>query len=214
MAPDPGQPRRDRPAHAIGLARGRRDQSVGDRPGPPRHGEPERDPREDAPCGEPSGRTHRSGVLLPRHGRIAITLPQAQPGDVLRHRGAIQRCPRSRAVRGGQPARPAGRGGRRRTAGPGAHGQGKEDARRGQLARGDDGLFRSRRGGPGVVSMTFLRSLAFALAQIVVTPPYAIVALATFPLQRLTRYRVISGWSHVMIWLAKKILGIEYRVIG
>jgi len=29
--------------------------------------------------------------------------------------------------------------------------------------------------------MIFLRSLAFALAQIVVTPPYAIVALATFP---------------------------------
>ncbi len=62
--------------------------------------------------------------------------------------------------------------------------------------------------------MIFLRSLAFALAQIVVTPPYAIVALATFPLPRLARYRVISGWSHVMIWLARKILDIDYRVIG
>jgi 1-acyl-sn-glycerol-3-phosphate acyltransferase len=62
--------------------------------------------------------------------------------------------------------------------------------------------------------MIFLRSLVFALAQILVTPPYAIVALATFPLPRLARYRVISGWSHVMIWLAKKVLGIDYRVIG
>jgi 1-acyl-sn-glycerol-3-phosphate acyltransferase len=62
--------------------------------------------------------------------------------------------------------------------------------------------------------MTFLRSLAFLVAQILVTPPYAIVALATFPLPRLARYRVISGWSRAMIWLAKKVLGIQYRVIG
>jgi 1-acyl-sn-glycerol-3-phosphate acyltransferase len=62
--------------------------------------------------------------------------------------------------------------------------------------------------------MIFLRSLVFALAQILLTPPYSIVALATFPLPRLVRYRVISGWSHVMIWLAKNVLGIDYRVIG
>jgi 1-acyl-sn-glycerol-3-phosphate acyltransferase len=62
--------------------------------------------------------------------------------------------------------------------------------------------------------MTFLRSLAFLIAQILVTPPYAIVALATFPLPRLARYRVISGWSRAMIWLAKNVLGIQYRVIG
>jgi len=62
--------------------------------------------------------------------------------------------------------------------------------------------------------MIFLRSLAFAAAQIVITPPYAIVALATFPLPRLARYRVISGWSHVMIWLVRKVLGIDYRVVG
>jgi 1-acyl-sn-glycerol-3-phosphate acyltransferase len=62
--------------------------------------------------------------------------------------------------------------------------------------------------------MILLRSLVFFVAQILVTPPYAIVALATFPLPRLTRYRVISGWSRAMIWLAKKVLGIQYRVIG
>ena len=62
--------------------------------------------------------------------------------------------------------------------------------------------------------MIWLRSLAFALAQILVTPPYSIVALATFPLPRMARYRVISGWSHVMIWLARVVLGIDYRVVG
>jgi len=62
--------------------------------------------------------------------------------------------------------------------------------------------------------MIFLRSLAFLIAQIIFTPPYAIIALATFPLPRLARYRVISGWARAMIWLAKKVLGIQYRVIG
>ncbi|HUL90912.1 MAG TPA: lysophospholipid acyltransferase family protein [Burkholderiales bacterium] len=62
--------------------------------------------------------------------------------------------------------------------------------------------------------MIFLRSLAFAVAQVLITPPYSIVALATFPLPRLLRYRVISGWSHVMIWLAKILLGIDYRIVG
>jgi 1-acyl-sn-glycerol-3-phosphate acyltransferase len=62
--------------------------------------------------------------------------------------------------------------------------------------------------------MIFLRSLVFLIAQILVTPPYAIIALATFPLPRLVRYRVISGWAHTMIWLAKKVLGIQYHVIG
>ena len=62
--------------------------------------------------------------------------------------------------------------------------------------------------------MIFLRSLVFLIAQILVTPPYAIFALATFPLPRLARYRIISGWSRAMIWLAKNVLGIHYRVIG
>jgi 1-acyl-sn-glycerol-3-phosphate acyltransferase len=62
--------------------------------------------------------------------------------------------------------------------------------------------------------MTLLRSLAFAAALLIVTPPYAIVALATFPLPRMLRYRVISGWSKLVVWLSKKILGIDWRVEG
>ncbi|HMH16809.1 MAG TPA: 1-acyl-sn-glycerol-3-phosphate acyltransferase, partial [Burkholderiales bacterium] len=62
--------------------------------------------------------------------------------------------------------------------------------------------------------MIFLRSLVFLIAQILLTPPYAIFALGTFPLPRLARYRIISGWARAMIWLAKTVLGIRYRVIG
>jgi 1-acyl-sn-glycerol-3-phosphate acyltransferase len=62
--------------------------------------------------------------------------------------------------------------------------------------------------------MTWLRSGLFAAAQILITPPYALLALATFPLPRLVRYRIISGWSRLMIWLARAILGIHWRVEG
>ena len=60
----------------------------------------------------------------------------------------------------------------------------------------------------------FLRSLLFALAQMLVTPPYALFALCTFALPRMTRYRLISGWSWLMIRMARAILGIEWRVEG
>lgn len=59
-----------------------------------------------------------------------------------------------------------------------------------------------------------LRSTLFALGLCVVTPPYALFALLTFPLPRMTRYRLISGWSRLVIRLARWILGIEWRVEG
>jgi len=62
--------------------------------------------------------------------------------------------------------------------------------------------------------VTFLRSALFALGVVLVTPPYALVALATFPLPRMMRYRIISGWSRLVILLAKAILGIEWQVEG
>lgn len=62
--------------------------------------------------------------------------------------------------------------------------------------------------------MTFLRSLAFALALVVITPPYSLLALATFPLPRLVRFRVITGWNRIVVWLARTVLGIRYRVTG
>jgi 1-acyl-sn-glycerol-3-phosphate acyltransferase len=62
--------------------------------------------------------------------------------------------------------------------------------------------------------MTALRSALFTLVLAVITPPYAMVALATFALPRMTRYRIISGWSRLVIFLAKKLLGIDWRVEG
>ena len=62
--------------------------------------------------------------------------------------------------------------------------------------------------------MTLLRSALFALALVVVTPPYALIALATFPLPRLARYRIISGWSRLVVRLARAICGIRWTVEG
>jgi 1-acyl-sn-glycerol-3-phosphate acyltransferase len=62
--------------------------------------------------------------------------------------------------------------------------------------------------------MSALRSSVFALALVLVTPPYAILALATFALPPLTRYRVISGWSRLVLALSRVILGIRWKVEG
>ncbi|HEY3075498.1 MAG TPA: lysophospholipid acyltransferase family protein [Burkholderiales bacterium] len=62
--------------------------------------------------------------------------------------------------------------------------------------------------------MTWLRSSIFALALVLVTPPYALLALATVPLPRMLRYRIISGWSRLVVWLARTVVGIRWRVEG
>lgn len=62
--------------------------------------------------------------------------------------------------------------------------------------------------------MTALRSIVFALLQLAITPPYALLCLATAPLPRHARYRVISGWAKMMIALAGPVLGIRYKVEG
>jgi 1-acyl-sn-glycerol-3-phosphate acyltransferase len=62
--------------------------------------------------------------------------------------------------------------------------------------------------------MTLLRSSLFALALLLITPPYAAIALATFPLPRLARSRIISGWSRLVVWLARVLCGIRWRVEG
>ncbi|MGQ0752511.1 MAG: lysophospholipid acyltransferase family protein [Betaproteobacteria bacterium] len=60
----------------------------------------------------------------------------------------------------------------------------------------------------------FLRSSAYALFQVVVTPVFTVVALLTFPLPALTRYRVITLWSRIMVAAATFICGVRYRVLG
>lgn len=58
------------------------------------------------------------------------------------------------------------------------------------------------------------RSLLFAFLQASLTVVYAFVSLATFPLTPHGRYRVISRWAHVVVWLAEHLCGIRYRVQG
>jgi 1-acyl-sn-glycerol-3-phosphate acyltransferase len=69
---------------------------------------------------------------------------------------------------------------------------------------------RSCTGIPGLL----LRSLLFAVALFIVTPVYAAIALAAFALPRQARWRLISGWAHIVMWLARGILGLSYRVEG
>lgn len=62
--------------------------------------------------------------------------------------------------------------------------------------------------------MTLLRSALYQLILLVVVVPYCALVLATFPLPRLARWKVIAGWPRFALWLAKRLLGIEYEVIG
>jgi 1-acyl-sn-glycerol-3-phosphate acyltransferase len=62
--------------------------------------------------------------------------------------------------------------------------------------------------------MSLLRSSLFTAALVLITPPYALLALATFPLPRMLRYRIISGWSRTVVFFARRLLGIDWRVEG
>lgn len=62
--------------------------------------------------------------------------------------------------------------------------------------------------------MIRLRSAVFALLQIALTILFTFVAFASFPFSPHTRYRMITGYNHTVIWLARVILGIRYVVLG
>ena len=63
---------------------------------------------------------------------------------------------------------------------------------------------------PGVI----LRSTLFALFEIAATLIFSVVALATFPLKPIIRYRIITTWTRAVMWAAERICGIRYRVMG
>jgi 1-acyl-sn-glycerol-3-phosphate acyltransferase len=63
---------------------------------------------------------------------------------------------------------------------------------------------------PGIL----FRSALFTVAQFLITPPYALLALCTFPFPALTRYRIIKGWALIMLALLRSVCGIRYRVAG
>ena len=58
------------------------------------------------------------------------------------------------------------------------------------------------------------RSCLFAAVQLLLTPPFAIVALLTFPLRPVTRYRIVALWARLIVMAAGGICGIRYRVLG
>lgn len=62
--------------------------------------------------------------------------------------------------------------------------------------------------------MNTVRSIIFALGLVVTIPPYALFSFLTFPLRPITRYRIISSWAHIGLWMARHFLGIRYRVLG
>lgn len=62
--------------------------------------------------------------------------------------------------------------------------------------------------------MILIRSTVFAVLQILLTILFTFVAFASFPFAPHTRYRMITGYNHTVIWLARWVLGIRYVVRG
>lgn len=62
--------------------------------------------------------------------------------------------------------------------------------------------------------MSALRSLLFALYQMIVTAIYAVLVLLSFWLPPLPRFRFITGWCLLNLIGARLICGIRHRVIG
>jgi 1-acyl-sn-glycerol-3-phosphate acyltransferase len=62
--------------------------------------------------------------------------------------------------------------------------------------------------------LAILRSTFYLLLQLIITPPYALITLACFPLSARNRYRITSSWTLLMLFLLRVICGIKYRVLG
>ena len=59
-----------------------------------------------------------------------------------------------------------------------------------------------------------LRSALYLLLQIIITPLYALITLACFPLSPHDRYRVTSSWTFIMLFLLRHLCGIRYQILG
>ena len=62
--------------------------------------------------------------------------------------------------------------------------------------------------------MSLVRSVIFAVLQTLLTVLFSLVALFSFPFSAHARYRLITGYNHLVIWLARWVLGIRYVVQG
>lgn len=68
--------------------------------------------------------------------------------------------------------------------------------------------------GAGAKALIFTRSLLFALVVAAITLLFGVIALLTAPFRAMTRHRIISGWTHLTMWLIKHLLRIDHRVLG
>ena len=59
-----------------------------------------------------------------------------------------------------------------------------------------------------------LRSIVFECVRLPLTVIFSGISLLTFPFKPLTRYRIITTWSCLIILSARLICGIRYRVVG
>ena len=62
--------------------------------------------------------------------------------------------------------------------------------------------------------MSALRSILFALFQLIVTPIYAVLVLLAFWVPPLPRFRFVTGWCWLNLLAARWLCGIRHRVIG
>jgi 1-acyl-sn-glycerol-3-phosphate acyltransferase len=62
--------------------------------------------------------------------------------------------------------------------------------------------------------MNLIRSVMFAVLQTALTILFSVIALLSFPFSAHARYRLITGYNHTVIWLARWVLGIRYVVLG
>ena len=62
--------------------------------------------------------------------------------------------------------------------------------------------------------LAILRSTLYMLLQVIITPPYALITLACFPLSPHHRYRITSSWTLIMLFLLRNLCGLRYQIIG
>lgn len=59
-----------------------------------------------------------------------------------------------------------------------------------------------------------LRSVLFTILQALLTVVWSLLSMLTVPFPPLARYRFITAWSHMVIWLARVVCGVRYEVRG
>jgi 1-acyl-sn-glycerol-3-phosphate acyltransferase len=62
--------------------------------------------------------------------------------------------------------------------------------------------------------MNLIRSIIFLILQTVLTLVFSMVALFSLPFSAHARYRLITGYNRLVIWLARWVIGIRYVVQG